>query len=154
MPPASGSSKPTAPRSAGGAAPAAGTTTACSSKVAGAPAPIPPTSNSIVCMHEKLVVQNNNSGPDRGCTNAHEEQHIRDWKARYGDELCSGVPDGQLPLGGDGYAAFLESSECKAYKVGIACREELLKKADEKDKPAIRRAIERDKLQMKKYCKG
>lgn len=84
-----------------------------------------------------LVVQNNNSGPDKDCTQAHEQSQIADWKGRYGGDLCKGVPDGSLPVGGDGYEEFLRKSECKAYKVGKACREKLLKSAAAKDKAAI-----------------
>ena len=67
------------------------------------------------------------------------------------EDLCKGVPDGSLPLGGEGYNEFLKKSEIKAYKVGIACREKLLKTASDGDKAAIKRAIERDKLMLKKY---
>ena len=110
-----------------------------------------PTANTITCKNDKLVVQNNNSGPDRACTEAHEGSHAQDWKDRYGEDLCKGVPDGSLPLGGEGYNEFLKKSEIKAYKVGIACREKLLKTASDGDKAAIKRAIERDKLMLKKY---
>src|SRR5712691_12497619 len=100
--------------------------------------------NTIVCRGGKLVVQNNNKGPDKACTEAHEGSHINDWKERYGDNLCDGVPDGRLPVGGDGYSEFLRQSECKAYKVGKACRESLLKRAPDSDKPATQNGIDRD----------
>lgn len=116
--------------------------------VQGTPTPISPTANSIICSGGNLIVQNNNSGPDRGCTQAHEGSHIRDWKRRYGDDCCRGVPDGQLPLGGPGYEEFLRLSECTAYRVGKACREALLATAPAADKPAIRNAIERDNAQI------
>jgi hypothetical protein len=95
-------------------------------------------------------VQNNNSGPDRDCTQAHEENHAKDWKKRYGENLCQGVSDGLLPVGGDGYEEFLRQSECKSYRIGRACRKKLLKTASNADKPAIRKAIERDNAQLKK----
>jgi hypothetical protein len=116
--------------------------------VVGTPAPIDPGSNSIICRAGNLVVQNNNSGPDRACTQAHESSHITDWKARYGDNLCVGVPDGQLPVGGPGYAEFLRQSECKAYRVGKACRENLLRTAPAADRPAIQAGIDRDNAQL------
>ena len=119
-------------------------------KVKGTPVVIPPTLNSIVCKAGNLVVQNNNSGPDRSCTQAHEGSHIQDWKDRYGETLCQGVPDGSLPVGGAGYEEFLRQSECKAYKVGKTCRNNLLEKAAETDKPAIQKAIDRDNDQIKK----
>lgn len=115
----------------------------------GIPAPIPAGDNSIVCKSGTLVVQNNNTGPDRDCTQAHEGSHIQDWKNRYGEDLCKGVPDGSLPVGGAGYKEFIRQSECKAYKVGKACREKLLKTADKKDKAAVQTAIDRDKEQIR-----
>lgn len=110
-----------------------------------------PNANTIVCKAGQLEVQNNNAGPDRDCTHKHEASHAADWKDRYGDDLCKGVPDGKLPVGGDGYDEFLKESELKAYKVGLSCREELLKSASDKDKPAIQKAIDRDKVMIKKY---
>ena len=116
-------------------------------KVAGTPVAIPPTSNSIVCRSGSLTVQNNNNGPDRACTQAHESSHMQDWKNRYGDDLCSGVADGSLPVGGDGYDEFLRKSECKAYAVGKACRTTQLTTAPDADKPAIQSGIDRDNAQ-------
>ncbi len=118
--------------------------------VVGTPVPVPPGNNSIVCQSGKLVVQSNNKGPDSKCTQAHEEQHMKDWKDRYGDDLCKGVKDGHLPVGGDDYAEFLRQSECKAYKVGKKCREDLLKGCGPKDKAAIQAGIDRDNAQLKK----
>jgi hypothetical protein len=117
-------------------------------KVKGTPVAIPAGDNSIVCRGGRLVVQNNNSGSDRACTQAHEEQHMKDWKERYGEDLCSGVSDGQLPVGGDGYTEFLRQSECKAYKVGKTCRENSLKTATDADKPGIQKGIDRDNAQL------
>jgi hypothetical protein len=121
-------------------------------KIEGTPAPIDSDSNSIICMKGVLVVQNNNSGSDKDCTQAHENSHIADWKHRYGDDLCRGVPNGSLPVGGEGYDDFLKKSECKAYKVGKVCREKLLKSVAEHDKAEIQRAIDRDNSQIKHYC--
>lgn len=118
-------------------------------EVIGSPVAIPGNINSIVCRGGRLVVQNNNTGPDSACTQAHENQHVTDWKARYGENLCSGVSDGSLPAGGEGYAEFLRQSECRAYRVGKACRENLLKTASAADKPAIQRAINRDNAQLR-----
>jgi RHS repeat-associated protein len=120
----------------------------------GVPTPVPPGDNSIVCKGGKLVVQNNNKGPDSKCTQAHEDQHIQDWKKRYGDDLCKGVKDGYLPVGGDGYSEFLRQSECDAFKVGKKCRDDLLKGCDPKDKAAIQAGIDRDDSHLKKNkCK-
>ena len=137
---------PTPPASGSGAnTPCSNTTASCPlAKVQGTPVPIPADSDSIVCRGGQLVVQSNVPELDRACTQAHEEQHIKDWKGRYGEDLCNGVSDGQLPLGGDGYDEFLRQSECKAYKVGKACRENELKTAAEADKQAIQRGIDRD----------
>jgi hypothetical protein len=134
-----GGKDPEKPGDCGGATPC---------PIKGTPVDIPPTSNSVVCKSGKLTVQNNNSGPDKSCTQAHEESHMADWKGRYGNNLCEGVADGKLPVGGDGYTEFLRKSECKAYKVGKACRENLLKTASDADKPAIQSGIDRDNAQL------
>jgi hypothetical protein len=134
-----GGGTPARPSGGGAAAPC---------PVVGTPVAIPAGDNSIICRGGVLVVQNNNSGPDRACTNAHESSHMADWKGRYGDNLCSGVPDGQLPLGGDGYDEFLRQSECKAYRAGKACRQNLLATASAADRPAIQAAIARDDAQI------
>ena len=119
-------------------------------KIVGTPAPIPAGADSIVCRSQKLTVQNNQKGTkDEACTQAHEESHLADWKARYGDDLCSGVADGSLPVGGAGYDEFLRKSECKAYKVGKTCREKQLKTADPADKPGIQAGIDRDDRELK-----
>lgn len=110
-----------------------------------------PAANTIVCKSGQLVVQNNNLGIDRGCTEAHESSHANDWKDRYGEDLCKGVPDGKLPLGGPDYAEFLRQSEIKAYKVGLACRRELLKTANAAQKADIEKAIRRDLAMLKKF---
>lgn len=68
----------------------------------------------------------------------------------YGDDLCKGVKDGYLPMGGDGYGEFLRQSECNAYKAGKKCREDLLKGCDPKDKAAIQSGIDRDNEELKK----
>jgi len=142
-----GRTTPSDPASDNGGAPIDGTTTPCPF-VTGTPVAIPPDSNSIVCQGGSLTVQNNNSGPDRECTQAHEEQHKRDWEGRYGENLCDGVSDGNLPVGGDGYSEFLRQSECDSYRVGKACRENLLASAEDADKPAIQAGIDRDDAQL------
>jgi hypothetical protein len=138
----SGGGTPTTPSTCGPAAPC---------PVAGTPTAIPPTEDSIVCRGGTLVVQNHfPPGPEHDCTQVHEESHMRDWKARYGDNLCSGVPDGQLPLGGDGYAEFLRQSECKAFKLGKACRESKLATASDADKALLTAGIARDEDYMRR----
>lgn len=116
--------------------------------VTGTPVAVDPNANTIKCQGGRLVVQNNNTGPDRECTQRHEEQHKQDWETRYGPDLCTGVDDGKLPLSGEGYDEFLRQSECRAYRVGKACREQLLTTASAADKPAIEQAIARDEAQL------
>ncbi|KHD07629.1 hypothetical protein PN36_04040 [Candidatus Thiomargarita nelsonii] len=116
--------------------------------VTGTPVAVGTSANTIKCQGGRLVVQNNNSGPDRECTQRHEEQHKRDWETRYGPDLCVGVTNGHLPVGGDGYAEFLRQSECRAYQVGKSCRQTLLATASAADRPLIQRAIVRDDAQL------
>jgi hypothetical protein len=143
----SGCNPPTDPSTGTGGTSTGGTAAQCP-PVRGTPVPIPPGDDSIVCRNGRLVTQINDTGPDRACTVAHEESHIADWRARYGDNLCDGVPDGQLPVGGDGYDEFLRQSECKAYRVGKACRENAIRTASDADKPTIQRGIDRDNAQL------
>ena len=98
--------------------------------VVGFPRPIPASdTEAIECRGGKLVPRNNNNGADRACTQAHEEQHMKDWKERYGENLCDGVKDGYLPVGGgDDYEEFHRKSECKAHAAGRKCRQDLLNK--------------------------
>ena len=149
---------PATPASVGGGGPGGGCVAPCPNPpavpavVAGTPAPIPPGDDSIVCKGGKLTTQINDTGPDKACTVAHEESHMADWKARYGENLCVGVADGSLPLGGPGYDAFIKQSECKAYRVGKACRENAIKTAADADKPRIQAGIDRDNAQIAVNC--
>ena len=146
------------PNLGGGGAPAGGCVAPCPAAppatpvVVGTPAPIPPGDDSIVCRGGALTTQINDTGPDRACTVAHEETHIADWKGRYGENLCVGVADGSLPLGGPGYDAFIKQSECKAYRVGKACREKAILTAADADKPRIQAGIDRDNDQIAANC--
>ena len=144
----SGGKDPVKPSACGAVAP-------CATKVKGTPVAIPPGDDSIVCKGGTLVVQNHfPPGPEHDCTQAHEESHIKDWKERYGEDLCKGVADGQLPLGGDGYDEFINQSECKAYKIGKACREGKVGAATGTDKAQLEAGIKRDEDQLKsRGCK-
>ena len=149
---------PTTPASAGGGGAPGGCVAPCPAApaapavVAGVPQPIDPTSDSIVCSGGALVTQINDTRPDKHCTVAHENSHIADWKARYGENLCVGVADGQLPLGGPGYDEFIKKSECKAYRVGKACRETAIVAAPAADQPIIQAGIDRDNAQIALNC--
>ncbi len=55
------------------------------------------------------------------CIKAHEEQHIEDYKKRFGQNACQGVPKGEVPFPGPDYNAFLSSTECKAYRASNEC---------------------------------
>jgi RHS repeat-associated protein len=63
-----------------------------------------------------------------GCVTRHENQHIKDWKWRYGQGSCTNMPKGSLPLGGRGYDSFLHASECRANKVEKQCIKGCIKK--------------------------
>jgi hypothetical protein len=71
-------------------------------------------------------VVNLNKGCDKACTDMHEQSHIEDWKKRYGADSCKNKAKGYLQLGGPGYSDFLDQSECKAYRIGKACREKAM----------------------------
>ena len=75
--------------------------------------------------------------------------HKKDWEERYGPDLCKGVKDGHLPVGGDGYEKFRKESECKAHKAGLECREKLRKTCDPDDLSQVIAGIIRDKAYLK-----
>src|SRR6266851_1194072 len=67
-----------------------------------------------------------------GCVKKHEQQHIKDWKKRWpsGCKPKADHADGSdIPLGGEGYDAFLNDSECKAHTVDLKCADTLVKSA-------------------------
>ncbi len=92
-----------------------------------------------------------------GCVTAHEQSHARDWLARW-PKGCKNAddtnkPDGsKIPLGGDGYPAFLKKSECDAHTVDVACAELLLKGADATCKPKVQTYITDTKAEQAKFC--
>jgi len=59
------------------------------------------------------------------CTRRHEKQHVKDWKERYGDDVCKGCNKGHLPVcelpGKDSYKEFRRKSECKAHSISLKC---------------------------------
>jgi RHS repeat-associated protein len=82
----------------------------------------------IICQGgQYVIVDNRPKGyPSTLCTQVHEEQHIKDWKEKFGENSCQGVPDGNLPRGhGDrfdpDYANFFRNTECNAFKAEKAC---------------------------------
>jgi uncharacterized protein RhaS with RHS repeats len=81
--------------------------------------------STIVCDGKgNYVVVNNDKGPARGCTEIHEQSHLRDWIERYGKNSCVGKPAGYLPKGavnGDDYRDFLRDSECRAFDAEKSC---------------------------------
>ena len=124
------------------------------SEVTGTPVPVGPGLNSIVCKGGKLEIQIGNKTASDKCTPDHEQVHINDWKKRYGDNLCSGVPDGQLPCGGKDYKDFMRQTECDAYKAGKACREKLLKDCvTEEEKKKLEDKIKIDDQRIELNCK-
>ena len=123
--------------------------------VVGTPEPIDPDASTIGCYKGELSIQNKNKDCDRVCTGEHEYRHLLDWKNRYGNDLCKCVKTGELPVGGEGYDEFLRKSECRAYKAGLKCREDLLKKykgeKNKKCRDSIQAGIDRDKEQLKTH---
>jgi uncharacterized protein RhaS with RHS repeats len=81
----------------------------------------------------EIVLNAHKGKPNEECVRKHEEQHIKDWKDRYGENSCQGVPDGELPKGGDNYEKFLHGSECKAYAISRDCDKELARTCPDAD---------------------
>lgn len=89
------------------------------------------------------------------CVVKHESQHIKDWKKRWpnGCKPKADHPDGSdIPLGGDGYDAFLNDSECKAHTVDLKCADTLLKTAKGDCKAKVKAYRDLTAEQKKNYC--
>jgi hypothetical protein len=90
-----------------------------------------------------------------GCVTKHEKQHIADWKKRWpnGCKPKADHADGSdIPLGGEGYADFLKSSECKAHTVDLKCADTLLKSAKGDCKAKVKAYRDLTAEQKKAYC--
>ncbi len=95
--------------------------------------------------------------PAEACVAAHERQHIKDWKERYGEESCKGKKKGYLPKGPkdiaqDDYLDFRRKSECAAHTVGYGCAVGKSFTASQRDKPLIDEYIKTHKELKKNYC--
>jgi hypothetical protein len=86
----------------------------------------------------------------------HENKHIDDWLERYGPDVCTNVPDGYLPVGGDNYESFVDMSECDAYLISDRCLENLKNNSDrclnEEDKEAVERDLAYGKQKIYQHC--
>lgn len=70
------------------------------------------------------MVNNNDNGIARRCTEIHERSHIADWIKRYGADSCVGKPRGYIPtasINGDNFRDFIRDSECRAYTAEANC---------------------------------
>jgi hypothetical protein len=88
--------------------------------------PVPPGINSVVCRNGKPEVQlsgNAKGRADVACTRKHEQLHIKQYQARYGENFCDGVPDGRVPADAStDYADWITRIECEAHRAGYECR--------------------------------
>jgi len=120
--------------------------------VQGKPIPVPPHYDTIVCKGGNLEIQLGETpkgDSDEKCTREHEQQHIEDWKKRYGPNLCHGIADGYCPYGGSGFEDFRKQTECDAYARGKKCREQQLKcETDPAAREKAKRGIIRDDEKM------
>jgi RHS repeat-associated protein len=119
--------------------------------IVGQPVKVDPNANTILCHGGKLTVQNRDKGIGRKCTGEHEYRHLLDWKERYGDDLCKGVKDGYLPVGGDDYEEFKRKSECRASKAGKNCLEDLLRKCKPKNRAAVQVELDWEKELLRRH---
>ncbi len=91
-----------------------------------------------------------------GCVTVHESSHIDDWRSRWpkGCKKADGTnqADGYLPTGGDGYDAFLKTSECTAHTKDLDCAEAKLKSATGDCKTKLESYVKLTKAQKAEYC--
>jgi hypothetical protein len=99
-----------------------------------------PNKATIQCKGDKyeVVLSWAKGKPYESCVTAHENQHIKDWKDRYGEDSCKGVPDGSLPNGRPGLDDFLDDSECKAHAIPRDCANDLAIKCPKSQVPDIK----------------
>ena len=114
----------------------------------------------IVCQGGDYVVKLNDWGGKpcgiSDCVNVHESSHIDDWRGRWpnGCKKADGTnqADGYLPTGGDGYAAFLKTSECTAHTKDLDCAEAKLKAATGDCKTKLEAYVKLTRDQKAGYC--
>jgi hypothetical protein len=120
------------------------------------PLPIPDYQNSIKCEGGELVTQigsPTNVPAINQCIEEHEQQHVEDWIDFYGEDLCEGIEDRHLPVGGKGYDDMLKQSECDAYTKSHSCLQEALKNAScGSDKSEIEDEITHNEEMIDYYC--
>ena len=108
--------------------------------------------STVTCGGGDFQIINNNTGCDRHCSQAHEQQHVSDLRRR-DPTTCSGMPPGtQIQfLRND---PFYYRSECEAYKAGLACRRAILNKScnTEECEQRVKAAIARDEQKIFEYC--
>lgn len=104
------------------------------------------------------MIFNNDYTNTRGCTQIHEQSHMDDWKKRYGDRSCMRrdsngnaqyYAKGKAPtyvVGNIDFTTFRRASECKAYRAGLACKQEM--PMDEN----VRKGIANDERHIKINC--
>lgn len=125
------------------------------------------TENTIICNGTGNFTINEATNYSHGvqeCSRKHEQSHMDDWKARYGNDICKDRAKGDLPnfvpAGKESYASFLKKSECAAWKVGQTCRTEKLAACDSLDtddkkkecKDYVQPHVDFAGRQVTKYC--
>ncbi len=117
-------------------------------------------SNTIICNRSGSLTIHEATSYKHGvqdCTRQHESQHMADWYARYGNDICKGRKKGDLPnfdpAGKEAYSDFLKKSECAAWKIGETCRKEKLAACpDDACKKYVQPFVTQAAQQVKKYC--
>ncbi|NZA27454.1 RHS repeat-associated core domain-containing protein, partial [Luteimonas sp. SJ-92] len=93
----------------------------------------------------------------RSCTQAHEQQHISDYVARYGSRSCANRRRGSLPddervapRDMAHYDHFRDMSECRAYGLGLQCAKNILDSSCECKEEAeqVIRSAERERREL------
>jgi RHS repeat-associated protein len=113
--------------------------------------------NSIRCEGGKLKIYIGEPWASKlanACIRVHERQHKKDWEKFYGKNVCKGVPNGHLPIGGKGYKKMLDKSECAAFTASKKCAEDKLKTCKKPgDKRALKSVKKFSEQQIKSFCR-
>ena len=105
--------------------------------------------------YEIILSEEQKGACDAECAKAHEQSHIADWKQQFGNDSCRNKPRGYRPgfFMDPAYREFVRKSECKAYRVSLACDRTLLKNSCS-CKETAKHDINRDERQFDVYHCG
>jgi hypothetical protein len=109
--------------------------------------------------HYEIILSNHDwNSKVRKCVEQHEQDHINDYKKRYGESSCQKKRKGEFPsedLPGEpagGYERWHDQSECDAYTAEVECDEKILRSCPARDRPDVQIERNSDRRQRDYFC--